>query len=120
MYTINDLYMTCDTAPSSWEGITDTGQFVYIRYRWGILYVYVTPFELHRKFKSKQEIENALECIQEIRCGGSYASVMSTELMVLYLRETFGFYEATICDCWPKKDCDCNVEKWSDCVFTHK
>lgn len=31
------LEQTCDACPSQWQGRTDTGEFVYIRYRWGNL-----------------------------------------------------------------------------------
>ena len=32
---------TCPACPSQWEGATDDGQYVYIRYRWGWLRVEV-------------------------------------------------------------------------------
>lgn len=35
------LRRTCTACPSAWEGITDTGCQVYIRYRWGTLTVRV-------------------------------------------------------------------------------
>ena len=34
--------MTCLACPSQWEGITDDGESVYIRYRWGHLSVSVS------------------------------------------------------------------------------
>ena len=32
---IVQLTKTCDSCPSQWEGETDTGKKVYIRFRWG-------------------------------------------------------------------------------------
>ena len=37
MITVADLKQTCESCPSQWEGRTDDGQFIYIRYRWGSL-----------------------------------------------------------------------------------
>jgi hypothetical protein len=34
---ISRLAQTCKTSPSQWEGLTEDGQFVYVRYRWGCL-----------------------------------------------------------------------------------
>lgn len=34
---ITDLRKTCAASPAQWEAKTPDGQFVYIRYRWGVL-----------------------------------------------------------------------------------
>ena len=34
---VSRLTQTCERSPSQWEGLTDDGQFVYVRYRWGCL-----------------------------------------------------------------------------------
>ena len=34
---IKELKQTCDGCPSQWEGKTDDGKYVYIRYRYGWL-----------------------------------------------------------------------------------
>jgi hypothetical protein len=39
MVTVVDLRQTCECSPSQWEGRTDDGRFVYVRYRWGWLQV---------------------------------------------------------------------------------
>lgn len=39
MEKIVKLIKTCDACPSQWEGKTDKGEKVYIRYRWGCLRV---------------------------------------------------------------------------------
>jgi hypothetical protein len=34
---VSKLIQTCKGSPSQWEGLTDDGQFIYVRYRWGCL-----------------------------------------------------------------------------------
>jgi hypothetical protein len=34
---VSKLTQTCKASPSQWEGLTDDGQFIYVRYRWGCL-----------------------------------------------------------------------------------
>lgn len=41
MYKVVKLIQTCTACPSQWEGKTDDGKSVYIRYRWGQLTVNV-------------------------------------------------------------------------------
>jgi hypothetical protein len=38
---VTSLEQTCYACPSQWEGETDNGDYVYIRYRWGHLTVSV-------------------------------------------------------------------------------
>ncbi len=37
------LQRTCQACPSQWEGRTDDGRWVYVRYRWGHLQVGIGP-----------------------------------------------------------------------------
>ena len=37
MITVAKVMKTCDACPSQWEGTTDAGKVVYVRYRWGYL-----------------------------------------------------------------------------------
>lgn len=37
MIEVDELLMTCGACPSQWEGVTDEGKRLYIRYRWGYL-----------------------------------------------------------------------------------
>jgi hypothetical protein len=32
-----EIERTCQAFPSQWEGKTDDGRFVYVRFRWGLL-----------------------------------------------------------------------------------
>jgi len=34
---VSKLTQSCKGSPSQWEGLTDDGQFIYVRYRWGCL-----------------------------------------------------------------------------------
>ena len=34
-----EIKKTCERSPSQWEGKTDDGRFVYVRFRWGHLRV---------------------------------------------------------------------------------
>jgi hypothetical protein len=36
---ILNMYRTCTACPSQWEGKLDNGNYIYIRYRWGNLFI---------------------------------------------------------------------------------
>jgi len=39
MIKVKEIIQTCPACPSQWEGVTDDGRPIYIRYRWGSLSV---------------------------------------------------------------------------------
>lgn len=39
MITVNSVTRTCSTCPSQWEGTTDDGREIYVRFRWGTLWI---------------------------------------------------------------------------------
>ena len=41
MYKVKIIKNTCPACPSQWEGKTDKGRDIYIRYRWGYLTVQI-------------------------------------------------------------------------------
>lgn len=43
-YRIVRLVKTCDAVPAQWEGRTDEGEDVYIRYRFGEFRVHIGPY----------------------------------------------------------------------------
>lgn len=43
MIKIQELTQTCDACPAQWEGTTDDGRAVYVRFRWGYLSVCLSP-----------------------------------------------------------------------------
>ena len=43
MIRVTELRQTCNMCPSQWEGRTDDGQYIYVRYRHGYLSVSVGP-----------------------------------------------------------------------------
>jgi len=65
MVKIKSLTQTCGACPSQWEGETENGAYVYIRYRYGWLSV---------------DIDGVHMFGQEV--GDSLGSVMDTEQML--------------------------------------
>ena len=53
------LAKTCDVCPAQWEGVTDDGEEVYIRYRFGWLLALV-----------------GRECVAELPFGGEYGGML--------------------------------------------
>ena len=37
MIVVKEIEQTCVACPSQWEGYTDDGRCIYIRFRWGLL-----------------------------------------------------------------------------------
>lgn len=42
MLRVTELTKTCEACPAQWEGRTNDGRTVYVRYRWGYLSVRVS------------------------------------------------------------------------------
>lgn len=61
---LKELYRTCYACPSQWEGITEDGSSIYVRYRFGVLNVDI-------------EINHEWETIFYENVGESYCGVMS-------------------------------------------
>ena len=71
------LRQTCEACPSQWEGYTDKHEPVYIRFRWGYLFVKIDDKEIFGKklggeydgvlsFEQlKKELEGKLDIIEE-------------------------------------------------------
>ena len=74
MIKVVDLNMTCFACPSQWEGMTEEGFYVYIRYRWGYLSVSVGREDVYGK-----------------RIGDSYDGVLDDEGMKFALRDIMEF-----------------------------
>jgi hypothetical protein len=43
MISVTELKQTCRACPSQWEGVTRGGKIIYIRFRWGKLFVGIGP-----------------------------------------------------------------------------
>ena len=56
MITVIELARTCFACPSQWEGTTDRGKYIYIRYRWGYLEVELAENENAWRFGHYQSI----------------------------------------------------------------
>jgi hypothetical protein len=37
MIVVTEIGQTCHACPSQWEGRTDDGDYIYVRFRWGFL-----------------------------------------------------------------------------------
>jgi len=46
---IVELQMTCGACPSQWQGKTDSGNHVFIHYRWGFLTVDIDGQRIYQK-----------------------------------------------------------------------
>lgn len=40
---IKEITRTCESCPAQWEGKTDDGRMIYVRYRWGHLSIRISP-----------------------------------------------------------------------------
>jgi len=43
MIKIREIVQTCRACPSQWEAMTEGGEFLYFRYRWGCLRIEKAP-----------------------------------------------------------------------------
>ena len=64
---VKNLTMTCGACPSQWEGWSEDGDFLFVHYRYGILYV-----------------EKGGERIFYQEIGDSFDGIMSTDEMLDY------------------------------------
>mgnify|MGYP003394749053 CR=1 FL=1 len=71
MIKVTQITNTCFACPAHWEGRTDDGKYVYIRYRWGHLSVRVHANE------DKFEIDDLYPFDETI--GNEFDGVMSYE-----------------------------------------
>lgn len=80
-YKIKKLERTCFACPSQWEGELEDGRMIYIRYRYGYLYVKIsegTTNNISDTVKGEQIFQ---KCI-----GGNYDGVMDDEEMLSILK----------------------------------
>jgi len=77
MVKIIKLWKTCFACPAQWEGKLDNGQYVYIRYRWGIFRVGIADC-------INDAINNSV-CIEEI--GSQLDGFMETKQMLKLVRK---------------------------------
>lgn len=71
MIKLKTLEMTCDFCPSQWEGETEDGKRIYIRYRWGHLSYLIGDDPVNSSIL--------------IRAGHDYDGIMETETMLKFL-----------------------------------
>ena len=54
---IQEITKTCESCPAQWEGKTDEGKTVYIRYRWGELTIQVSPEPSNNIYEAVNGVE---------------------------------------------------------------
>jgi len=69
------IVQTCTISPSQWEGETDDGQFVYIRYRFGDLTIEIAD-------NKEAWSDGKLRVILDEHIGGRYDGEMDTSRML--------------------------------------
>ena len=74
MIRVVELNKTCHACPSQWEGMTEEGLYVYIRYRWGYLSASVGREDVYGK-----------------RIGDGYDGVLDDTEMEFALRDVMEF-----------------------------
>ena len=77
MIEVTHLTMTSDACPTQWEGLVGDAGSIYIRYRWGLLEVYVSR-------TSRDPIRDGV-CVFDQRIGEKYDGEMSTDQMKEFL-----------------------------------
>jgi hypothetical protein len=71
---VKRLEQTCNACPSQWEGETEGGLGIYIRYRWGVLSCTINDERVYHEDH-----------------GGQFQGLMDTEEMKRHLKETLNF-----------------------------
>jgi len=77
---IKSLTQTCFCCPSQWEGLLDDGRSIYIRYRYGKLFVGIG--------NTKDEAVRSSELVQTIT--DKFSSFMTTEKMLGFISKSCG------------------------------
>lgn len=63
-YKVKHCTMTCSACPSQWDIYTDKGEYIYARYRWGVLTLTLNPWrdeQLLYKERHGDELDGVME-----------------------------------------------------------
>ena len=63
-YEVKHCIMTCSACPSQWDIYTDEGEYIYARYRWGVLTLTLNPWrdgQLLYKERHGEELDGVME-----------------------------------------------------------
>jgi len=82
MWKVTNIVETCFACPSQWEGKTEDGHTIYIRYRWGHLSVRVS-------YSTSEDISDAVmgKEIISLSYGDGMSGVMSYEELKYLCRD---------------------------------
>lgn len=86
-YRVRTIIQTSICCPSQWEGHLKDGKMFYVRYRWGILTVYIS----NAHTKNVKDCFNGQEVINK-RLGDEFACLLGeTKLIEILKRYNFKF-----------------------------
>jgi len=74
------LRRTCYACPAQWEGTLDTGEHIYVRFRWGRLAITAAP--THKRAVECRRADEEARVILEWSEGDTYNGYMSNERLV--------------------------------------
>lgn len=73
-YKVDQCIMTCSACPSQWDIYTNKDEYIYARYRWGVLTLTLYPMqhgiELYRK-KIGDEFDGVMDTDELIKLTAS-------------------------------------------------
>jgi len=78
---IKYIRRTCDSCPSQWEVKLMDGRMVYVRYRWGILSIRVSP----KKTDNIMDAVDGKEILGE-KLGAGFDGYLDDDTMKQYLK----------------------------------
>ena len=87
--TPSQLIKTCDACPSQWEGMLNTGQSIYCRYRHGQLRIHVSKNVLNESEKDDMGLSALLDgyIIHQDSNGGEFDGFMLDEELYIILHK---------------------------------
>lgn len=77
---VTTLTLTCGGCPTQWEGSLDTGECIYIRYRWGYLTISAAPTV--DRAVSCYLVDEEARVILEQEVGNPYDGWLTAEQLV--------------------------------------
>jgi hypothetical protein len=86
MIVVKEIEQTCEACPSQWEGYSDDGRSIYVRYRWGFLSVRIGSPGDKSEFAGVRGKE-----ILHKKLGDSYHGFLSYEDLVKAASEIIQF-----------------------------
>lgn len=64
-YKVKNCNQTCSACPSQWDIYTDDGEYIYARYRWGVLTLTLNPWRDSEQLLYKERHGDGLDGVME-------------------------------------------------------